>query len=92
MGFKKGVFGGSPARIQWRLQRVMLSMWILIIMHGILFHFTIGTPLWLLPELYFVGLIVFHSWHWATHQRYNCLHRELSDLRQFPYQTFFDLT
>ena len=30
MGFKKGVFGSSQVRVQWRLLRVIISMWLLI--------------------------------------------------------------
>lgn len=69
MGFTTGVFGSSPERVQWRLLRVMVSMWIIMIFNGILLNHFFGTPLWTLPELYFVGLIAFHSWHWASHQR-----------------------
>jgi hypothetical protein len=69
MGFKKGIFGGSPERVEWRLNRVMISMWIIILINGILCHQFFGTALWILPELYFFGLVAFHGWHWATHQR-----------------------
>jgi hypothetical protein len=72
MGFSKGVFGGSAARARWRLLRTMLSMWILISSFSIVFHRTLDTPLWLLPQLYFVLLLVFHGWHWAAHQRWLC--------------------
>jgi hypothetical protein len=70
MGFKTGVFGSSPERVQWRLIRVMISMWIMMTISGIVLNYFFGTPLWTLPELYLVGLIAFHSWHWASHQRW----------------------
>jgi hypothetical protein len=70
MGFKTGVFGSPPERVQWRLIRVMISMWIIMIFNGVILNHFFGTPLWTLPELYLVGLIAFHSWHWASHQRW----------------------
>jgi hypothetical protein len=70
MGFKKGVFGGSPARARWRLLRTMWSMWTIIASAGLLFYLLFSTPLWLTPQLYAVGLCCFHAWHWAAHQRW----------------------
>ena len=69
MGFTKGKFGTSAVRARWRLIRVMISMWIIICISGVLCYIALGTPLWLLPQLYGVGLCVFHAWHWAAHQR-----------------------
>jgi len=33
-------------------------------------NFCLQVPLWLLPQLYAAGLLIFHSWHWAAHQRW----------------------
>ena len=70
MGFNKGKFGSSLARAKWRLKRVMMSMWVLIALAGAVVHISIGSPLWLAPLLYLLGLVAFHAWHWMAHQRW----------------------
>ena len=70
MGFNKGKFGSSAARANWRLLRVMLGLWIVIVVSGAVLHLCLGTPWWLTCELYLVGLASFHIWHWAAHQRW----------------------
>ena len=72
MGFNKGVFGGSAARARWRLQRVMMSFWLIIAAWGWALHAWVGTPIWLTLFLYTMGLLVFHGWHVAAHQRWLC--------------------
>ena len=69
MGFSKGKFGSSAARTNWRLLRVMLALWIIIVACGVALHLGLDTPWWLTPQLYLVGLVSFHFWHWAAHQR-----------------------
>ena len=70
MGFTKGKFGSSTARSNWRLLRVMLALWIVIVVCGAALYFGLGTPWWLTCQLYLVGLVSFHVWHWAAHQRW----------------------
>ena len=70
MGFNKGKFGSSLARVQWRLKRVMMAFWIVVGAGGLLARVTVGCPAWLVPVLYLMGLIVFHAWHWMAHQRW----------------------
>jgi hypothetical protein len=70
MGFTKGVFGGSAARARWRLMRLSISLWIIVFLFSMLLYFFAGSPLWLLPEVYFSLLVVFQIWHWAAHQRW----------------------
>ena len=70
MGFHKGIFGSSQARIVWRLQRVMLSMWVLLLFKSIVLTKIFSCPFWMLFEIYFVGMLIFHIWHWFAHQRF----------------------
>ena len=70
MGFNKGKFGSSLARAKWRLKRVMMSFWVLLACVGISFTITLGSPVWLTPLLYLMGLVTFHAWHWMAHQRW----------------------
>lgn len=70
MGFTKGEFGGSAARARWRLIRVSASLWIFVLILAALLYSSIGTSLWLLPEVYLSVLVMFQIWHWAAHQRW----------------------
>eukprot|EP00567_Pseudictyota_dubia_P006065 CAMPEP_0197452350 /NCGR_PEP_ID=MMETSP1175-20131217/31832_1 /TAXON_ID=1003142 /ORGANISM="Triceratium dubium, Strain CCMP147" /LENGTH=305 /DNA_ID=CAMNT_0042985333 /DNA_START=1 /DNA_END=918 /DNA_ORIENTATION=+ len=48
----------------------MMSMWLLVALRGLASHVVVGSPLWLMPMLYLMGLVVFHAWHWMAHQRW----------------------
>ena len=61
MGFSKGKFGSSAARTNWRLLRVMLALWVIIVACGVALHLGLDTPWWLTPQLYLVGLVSFHD-------------------------------